>query len=335
MKKITKLKDRRSYNCYSGSVCYLLECNDLVLSEHVSFGLSRGLNFELKLDNKITFFAVRELHCLTEYILKLGVQVIENIEGNYESLLNNLKKEIDKDKPFIVAYDGFYIPFTQIFKTKHEKRICLVIGYDDENIYLSDFVYGAYEFPISNKQFIQAVTEGSGNCENLKWYNVTFPQNLNQLIKESEIKDAILEVSNYFLQNEKMNKTSMIGVSGIREFANKLDVIIKDKKSGDINWTDFSEDIKQLCILLNHYSDFLDYLINEKKITADIKKIQESSKLIREAAKVWKIVCNLFFRMGLTGIVKDTNRIKDNVIKVADLLENAFRVLKYELEDER
>lgn len=56
---------RVSHNCFSGSVCYILEKHGLPLSEHFAFGLSKGYCFEMSFTNEVQFTPVRTLHCLT------------------------------------------------------------------------------------------------------------------------------------------------------------------------------------------------------------------------------------------------------------------------------
>lgn len=113
---ITGDYNRRSYNCYSGNVCYLLERKGFLLSEHMSFGLCAGLGFQFELSDSVKFRAVRELHCLTEYLNGLGLKIKEKQLNGGDDFCHQIKESISNDMPFMFQYDGFYFPFTQIYK---------------------------------------------------------------------------------------------------------------------------------------------------------------------------------------------------------------------------
>lgn len=89
---ITGDYNRRSYNCYSGNVCYLLERKGFLLSEHMSFGLCAGLGFQFELSDSVKFRAVRELHCLTEYLNGLGLKIKEKQLNGGDDFAIKLKK---------------------------------------------------------------------------------------------------------------------------------------------------------------------------------------------------------------------------------------------------
>lgn len=128
---ITGDYNRRSYNCYSGNVCYLLERKGFLLSEHMSFGLCAGLGFQFELSDSVKFRAVRELHCLTEYLNSLGLKIKEKQLNGGDDFCHQIKESISNDMPFMFQYDGFYFPFTQIYKKIHERRIALVTGFNN------------------------------------------------------------------------------------------------------------------------------------------------------------------------------------------------------------
>lgn len=328
---ISNLPERRSYNCYSGNICYLLERRDVVLSEHISFGLSGGLNFAFSITDKISFRAVRELHCLTEYIYGLGVKVIEHEEDTYEDLIMAADNMLTTDMPLMVEYDGYYLPFTQIHHKIHERRIAIIIGKDEENIYLSDFIYGVYKVPVKKELFRQAVDKKQGSCVPFKWYDVAFPEDINSKVTEKTIWNTIQDVCDNFLLSGRSNFNSLTGIEGMRLFASNLEKIydMADKKEITINWMEFSEDIKQAVITLQHYALFLNDISEKQLVTLeqneDMKKCVD---LLKQASDSWRIVCSLFFKLGALKKKDLLERIRLNINKTADLLEENFNILQ-------
>lgn len=328
---ITNLPERRSYNCYSGNICYLLERKNVVLSEHISFGLSGGLNFAFSISDKISFRAVRELHCLTEYIYGLGVKVIEHQEDTYEELIAESKKMLDLDLPFMFEYDGFYLPFTQIYNRTHERRIAIIIGYDEENIYISDFIYGAYKVPVQKKLFEQSVDKKQGSCVDFRWYDVEFPEDINSKVTDKVIWKTIQDVCNNFLSTDRSNFNNNSGIEGMRLFSSNLEQIfdMAEKQELQVDWKDFSEDIKQAVITLQHYALFLNDISEKQLIKINNKEaLKKSVDLIREASDSWRVVCSLFFKLGVLKNRDLLVRIQSNINKTADLLDNSFKTLQ-------
>lgn len=330
MKLITNPDRRKSYNCYSGGICYLLERKGIFLSEHMSFGLSAGLNFMIEVNSKISFYAVRELHCLTNFIESLGVRVIENLIKDPEQTILLIKKSINNDMPLMVEYDGFYFPFTQIYNRKHEKRIGMVVGYDDQNIYFSDFIYGVYEVPLSYEVFNQARSQDLGACVEPKWYDVFFEDDINLKITPELVKSVLIDVSNHFLAKHGSNASMMIGIEGMEIFSYEVGNIVSQQKSKTINvdWIEFSEDLKQIVITLNHYGNFISDISKKNLIYIDVQKANKLTELLNKASDTWRIICNLFFKLGMTG--KDTlsEKISLNIRKSAELLTEAFLIIQ-------
>lgn len=316
---------RRSYNCYSGNVCYLLERKGFLLSEHMSFGLCAGLNFQFEMSDSVKFRAVRELHCLTEYLNDLGMQIEEKQSKGGEDFCCQIKKSLLNDMPFMFQYDGFYFPFTQIYKKTHERRIALVTGFDDNCFYVSDFIYGAYDAEIEINDFLQATDKSKGACVNFTYYDVITEGLKGDAVNERNIWDAIGDVSSHFLQKE--NENVLVGIKGLR---GECDAIIEyqSKTENPIDWTSFSEDIKQAVITLEHYGLFLKEIACKKLVQETyLDKIQVCSKLFLEASDIWQIVCRLFFKLSVNPSSKTLDRIKIDIDKTADAIERAFVML--------
>jgi len=324
MGMITNPSKRKSYNCYSGGICYLLERKGVYLSEHNSFGLSAGLNFEIQAEKNLTFRAVRELHCLTDFVFSLGIKVLECVEDDYISFLNEIKKNIDVDMPIMFDYDGFYFSFTQIFQKKHEKRIALIVGYDEKNLYISDFIYGAYEVPVAYELFEQAVTPAHGACVSSKWYDVSLPENINDKITSELVLKSISETYTYFNGRGLSGENNMIGLEGIEIFSEIIQKFMYSTSENYVDWGEVSEDLKQAVITFRQYGDFIldiSAIILIGTSREDMKQIQ---MLFHEVSTSWQKISHLLFKYSLTSKEKLIPKISKEILGSLSLLEKAF-----------
>lgn len=322
---------RKSYNCYSGGICYLLERKGVLLSEHTSFGLSAGLNFEVHIEESLSFRAVRELHCLTNYISSIGIEVLEYPEHDFVSFVNKTKEIIDTDMPVMAEYDGFFFPFTQIFKKKHEKRIAMVVGYDQDNLYISDFIYGAYEAPISYELFKQAVTPCEGACITPKWYDVSVPEKINERITSELVIKSIEDVYICFLAEGASDAKNMTGLEGIRIFSEIILDLMQPSSRLNVNWATFSEDIKQIVITFSHYGDFIEDMSMKNLINISKDKAEQIKKLFYKASASWRLVSNLMFRYSLTLKEILPPKISVQILASENYLEEAFFMIGKDL----
>ncbi|WP_407384124.1 BtrH N-terminal domain-containing protein [Ruminococcus sp.] len=322
---ITGDYNRRSYNCYSGNVCYLLERKGFLLSEHMSFGMCGGLSFQFELSDSVKFRAVRELHCLTEYLYNLGMKIVEKQSNEFDDFCNQIKISISNDMPFMFHYDGFYFPFTQIYKKTHERRIALVTGFDDLCFFVSDFIYGVYDVEVNLDVFRQATDKFKGACVNYTYYDVLTEELDRNTVNGSNIWNSIGDVSNHFLREESEN--ILVGIKGLREIYSAISACL-ERNENAIDWADFSEDINQAVITLDHYGLFLEEIACKQLVQEKyIEKILTCSKLFMEASDMWQIVTRLFFKLSVNSSEKTIERIKINIDKTADILEQAFTLL--------
>lgn len=329
MKNISNLPQRKSNNCYSGNVCYLLERKGTLLSEHVSFGLSAGLDFSMKVNTGISFRAVRQLHCLTDFIQNLGVRVSENTVPTAKEIFELVRTHINADMPVMIDYDGYYCGFTQIFNQKHERRRGLVVGYSDQEVCFSDFIYSAYSIPISKEKFFQSIDPDLGACVQPTWYDVIFPVNINKKITPELVITSLASVSDYFLDNHESNPTKMIGIQGMKLFAQEIENLIVKKQEHKIqvDWTEFSEDLKQMVITLSHYGNFLIEVSKWGLPWTEPHRIQRAAELFHEASELWRILCSLFFKLGITGKESLKARLKQKVLESTERMEEAFKII--------
>lgn len=336
MKIISNLAQRKSGNCYSGNVCYLLERNGILLSEHVSFGLGAGLNFVLEVNSGLSFRAVRELHCLTEFIQSLGVRVAENTVLTAEALLQLVRSHIDNDMPVMVDYDGYYCVFTQIFNKKHERRRGLIVGYGDEEICFSDFIYSAYGVTITREMFLKAIDPALGACVLPTWYDVSFPEDINQKITPELVRDSLTRVSDYFLAQHGSHTAHMVGIEGMKLFAWEIENLIlkQQERVIKVDWTEFSEDLKQMVITLTHYGNFLLEILSWRLPCLDSEGIQRAAELFHEAGNQWRILCGLFFKLGMTGKESIKVKLKQKVMESSELLEEAFKIIQTSIKND-
>ena len=181
-----------------------------------------------------------------------------------------------------------------------------------------------------------AVDKELGACVDFVYYDVEFPKGINDKVTRQSIWRTINEVIKHFTEESKSDERKMVGVEGLYKFA-AVFVDIKnmvEKKQLQINWLEFSEDINQLIITLEMYSLFLKDIVNKKMVESCMHEtLLHSSELIKSASEKWRIVCGLFFKLGINANEKLEDRIKNNIIKTADALYNAFENIKKEEKD--
>ncbi len=318
---IENIKNYKSYNCFSGSISFLLECKDVHLPEFFSFGLSKGLNFEINRleDNTLSFKAVRSLHCLTDFIYSMGVKVLEHPYEDLTKTNQLLIKTVNSNLPFVFEYDGYYFPFTQIFNQVHEKRIAVVVGYDDEYIYVSDFIYGAYVAPIAKEVFWNGIFSNGAKDVARLWYDVQYPEDINDKIEENLIIDAIIEVTNHFFKEED-GYSGLIGLKKFGEDISELLSYFNNLESKEV-LGEISEDLKQMTMTLGHFGLFLDYIVEKKLIkTPQTINFKVTAQHFQSASQSWRIVCSL--------ILKLTYRYNDNTVeKIANNIGDTYEAL--------
>jgi len=250
--QITPLPRRRSFNCYSGCVTAVLERKGFAYSEPVAVALSGGLNLEFSHDGPLHFRGVRRLHCITEFLEERGLHVTRNVaeeDGSFEAAV---AQNIENDKPTMVEYDGFYMPYTQIHGKKHERRIGLIVGASANSIRITDPIYGVEGYEVSSDLFAQSRSVAAGAAVEPAWYDVEMDEETG--VDPGEVGRAVRETADYMLQASDV--AALLGVQGLRSFASEAAtrlVLVR----GAPQLEEFSEELKQGAILFDHYAEFL------------------------------------------------------------------------------
>lgn len=318
-KKLQVLNSGKSYNCYSGSVCYLLNNMGTILSEATSFGLSGGLGFIVNCDEVISFSCVREKHCLTEYLISLGVRVAELPMNDYVWIKNYIQMSVNKKEPVMLRYDGFYLPFTPIYKSKHDVRIGLITGYGDGYFYMTDFVYEVINYRISEEDFQKAIFSEKCEKDIFEMFIVTTPDNIEQKVTKESVKSASSECVDFFLDSTSSLET-LLGLDGIRRFAEDLENYINRMFHQD-DWDKIFIDLKQASIAIRNYSYFYKEIKKNNLTDFDEITINKIFNYFKEASEQWDYFCNCITVYKLTK----NSRYLEKMKKILNLFEESLK----------
>lgn len=325
-KKIEVLTKGKSYNCYSGSVCYILKNLGTILSEAVSFGLSGGLGFIARYDNKMSFSCVREKHCLTEYLLNLGVRVAELPISDYIWLKNYIQMSINRNEPVMLRYDGFFLTYTPIFKKKHDVRIGLVTGYEDGYYYMTDFVYEVINYKVSENEFIKAIFSKDCNKDTFEVFFVTVPKDIKEKVTRQNVNVAVLECVDFFLNNTSTSDL-LLGLDGIKVFAKNIKYYLGVMFKQD-DWEKLIVDLKQAVVAIKNYSCFFDEIRGTELTNMSDEIINEIIITFKEASEQWDYFCNCAVAYKLTQRDSHVEVIQNTLFSFYKKLKKALLLLK-------
>ena len=325
-KKINVLKSGKSYNCYSGCICYILENFGTIFSEAVSFGLSGGLGFIFSMDEKMGFSCVREKHCLTEYLLGLGIRVAELPITDYVWLQNHIKKSVSCEEPVMLRYDGFYLPYTPIYQKRHDVRIGLVTGYEDGFFYMTDFVYEVINYRVSETNFLNAVFSKECDRKTFETFFVTVPMDIDERVTKEDIKGSIIECTNFFLNSVSTNE-KLLGLDGMEKFIRNIKEYLENMYIQD-NWDELLIDLKQATVAINNYSKF--FLEIKSAGLLDMSKdiVEDISLAFKSASERWNLFCNGAVLYKLTKRNNSLEMIKRTLLEFYSQMNKAFSVLR-------
>lgn len=321
MKLISNSPKRRCHNCYSGNICYLIEREKGMFSEAFVFGISGGLGFELQVsESAFSFRAVRELHCITDYLLKQGIQIKEQLFNSSKQFIKKIKQSVDNDTPAMIEYDGFYFKHTQVFQKAHEKRIALIVGYEENRLLLTDFVYGIYELAIEECDIL--ANDSNDSIIRSCIYRPDFSK--VNIVSKKETREAIQKSVRYFLES-KSSENSYIGIDGMLRFSEDL-LEIKGK---NFFWEELSEDLKQSVFTFQNYGLFLEQIAQDYFDEMDYQKtLLKCSRIFLNSAKEWLFFCRYLLKNSLHE-KSENNKKAATVFKDITLdLQKAFKLLR-------
>ncbi len=325
-KKLEILTKGKSYNCYSGSICYILKNSGTIFSEAVSFGLSGGLGFVVNCGKKISFSCVREKHCLTEFLMRLGVRVAELPITDYIWLTNYIQTSVDRNEPVMLRYDGFFLTYTPIYKKKHDVRIGLVTGYEDGYFYMTDFVYNVINYKISENEFFDAVFSKDCNKELFELFLVAAPKNIEDKVTKRDVTFAVLECVDFFW-NSISTPELLLGLDGLEIFVSNIkDYLERINKQDD--WDKLIVDLKQNTIAIKNYSCFFDEIRGTELTDISDKIIDEIVVTFRDASEQWNYFCNQIVIYKITQRDSTFESIKNTLYIYYQKLKNVFMILK-------
>lgn len=325
-KKINVLKSEKSYNCYSGSICYILENFGTIFSEAVSFGLSGGLGFIFSINENMSFSCVREKHCLTEYLLGLGIRVAELPITDYVWLQNHIQRSVSREEPVMLRYDGYYLPYTPIYQKKHDVRIGLVTGFGDGFFYMTDFVYEVINYRVSEEDFLNAVFSKGCGCKAFETFFVTAPKDIDERVTKEDVKRSIFECADFFL-NSVSTFEKLLGLDGIEKFIQNIEVYLENMYIQD-DWDKLLIDLKQAAIAINNYSKFFHEISSAGLLDMSKDTVEKVSLALKKASEKWNLFCNGAVLYKLTKRNNSLEVIKTALLEFYSQMDKAFSVLR-------
>lgn len=326
-------ENRQSMNCYSGSLCFLLECAGSCMSEAVTFGMSGGYHFEITIGSGVSFRGVKTLHCITDYLSLAGARLKENSFVSLETLQTLQQNEFKAGMPLMIDYDGFYIPFTQIYHKQHEKRICLIVGRDPASFFISDFVYGVSCCAIESRLFLEAVMFSESTGIGGRCYLLDLDPAFAKDGQPSRAVEILQSTLAHFFEDSKpadrVNGFLLTGISGIQEWATYAMRLFKETSADPrYNWMKIAEDLKQFTVTTRFMGQFVDYISQMFPGLSDWCEV--ISKRFALASDQWNISTNILLRAGMTGRFSAHGEFDSAVSSCARQLQEAFEIILQE-----
>ena len=310
---------RKSANCYSGGICYLLEREGVYLSEAVSFILSGGLGWKFTVSPLYLSFVQKE-HCLTEYISSLGVNVHEHTIKSYNDFLQITKSHLIKNKPLMVRYDGFYTAFVPAYNKIHAPRISFITGIDNKGIYITDFIYHVINYFVAHESAQKAMFIANGSCVNANYFSVSYPAYINNTITPTLCEEKLIATINIFEKDffPAMERFAKQPLMTMRRYEGSPDMIQKE----------FIENAKQGVILLEHYAKGIQQLSSSGNL--HISKLQSDriSYLFEQTAKQLDLYFNRFIKCIIKGYMKDEQHMIDIFLECISKWRCAYEAMK-------
>lgn len=325
-RKLKILNNGKSYNCYSGCICYILQSRGTFLSEAVSFGLSGGLGFVFTLGKNMSFSCVREKHCLTEYLLNLGLHVEENPITNYAWIKKHIQTCIDRNEPVMLRYDGYYLPYTPIYKKEHDVRIGLVTGYGENYYYMTDFVYEIINYKVSEDHMKAAIFSNECDRETFEVFFVTTPTNLETKLTKQSVTESILECVDFFLDSVSTSEL-LLGLDGIKKIANHTQEYI-DVMIAQDNWETFIVDLKQAAIAIKNYAFFFKEVRKVGLTDIDNKIIEKVFLAFKRSSEEWNYFCNCITIYKITKKTEYMQKMMSVLYDFNESMSEVFTLLK-------
>lgn len=318
--QISPLPDRRSHNCYSGCVSLVVERLGTPYSEPVALGLSGGLNLELlRLEDGFHFRPVRELHCVTEFLEARGVEVQWWEEASLDGFPLLCATQLARNLPVMIEYDGYFLPFTQIYRQLHERRIGLVVGLDDDTYHLTDPIYGVVAYPVPRDLLDQARTPARGACVKPAWYSVRLAQDADIRFDWETAAAAVRGTASHMLTTGAEDH----GAAGMRNLAGRIEDIMHDLRTRGRTEA-FSEELKQAAIAFSHYAEFLSVAA---ELGPQTQAWQLSAALADEIGRKLKIGAALAWKAGVVSPERQIAKLAPLFAELADNVEAAFSPL--------
>lgn len=305
--------NRKSYNCFSGSICYCLESINSKYKEELFIAMSNGIDFKLDVNN-YKFISLSKEHCLTEFLNDIGLCVSEIIFDNYIEFERYALDSIKSKEPIIFKYDAYFIPFSKEYLHNHKIRIGLIIDYIDNKYFITDKVLEIY-----NKKVDKNIIKKS----------------VNNLAKPSIIKIELQ--SDFYKYIDSYNHFKNISIIKLRLndiYNNKLDSFISDISQiicyEDLSLDqikEFSESLNQYSFILNSYGLYFKFigeiLLNDTSISK--KYYHKLEYKFTELSTIWKIISAIIVKSILSKrfneeIIDEFSKWKKTFKSLLDIL---------------
>lgn len=336
-KEVKLSSEHKSFNCYSGSVCYVLSNQGIVLSEAMGMGLSAGLGFQMTLEPEFQFRCIREEHCLTECLLKMGVCIELFRVSDFQWFLNFIYNNIDKKIPVMIGYDGFYFPFAKSYGKEHESRIGVITGYHEGGVYFTDLVFNVTNYEIPYDRLKSALFNYSDSEELIHFFWITYPPDVGKLVTKEAVKEAMISLTESYC-NEKGDEKLLKGAEGLKTYVNNfLEILFKIV--GVEDWNGVLVDLKQMALVLKLYEQFISETVALLVWPFGNDAAEELKNSFAAASLHWGTMCNAICRYKLTQkkeemVLQPLEKFQVEMDKIFKILILEIAIYKYHLEEQ-
>ena len=307
-------------NCFEDCFATILNYynHDYMLLFNDSWGFL--LNSDFDYNKSIAYsFSTEKIDLIKKTQELFGLSFRRKEEEAFEDSLKNLKQELNKQHPIILFYDGYYLPWDDIYNKRHfYYHSLLAVGYDNNYLYCSD----PYRDQSENKLALEFTPEGYGGFLSFETMDT---KNARDILKDS-LLDILLK------KNSSRENNMFTNMRHFAEIVTKyLDLNKEFEGHKDFYWT--APLVLQLFSIAesrNLFSTYLKYFSEKNNYCVPLALCEDFVLISLK----WSNIVAILVKGIMQEIDSQTiaTKISKKIIKIADyeekLMHDLIEVLK-------
>lgn len=319
------------FNCFIRSIGTVLKSYGY--GDVLDFMLCRNLNFYWGVSDRRILFDCETFPTLMDIEKIDNVKIVHRYYKNGNMALDKIKLDLSKNIPQSVNVDQYYIPGFIYYKKEHNLHNVLLIGIDNNSVFMSDL---GIVREINIIDFINSLSmTGFSLFEyNIPMQKIKYDEDMIKSLIERNVQLGLLEEKLDYIKYEyifsPINEKDFelySGVYGIRKFADDIINIftkIEKEKSKEI----LSKlGTRTYNIVVQRYWHIA-FLESSKKILKNESLLSELIKQLKCIVHDWKVIRNMFHKASVKNQEELLLRIQKRIYRLADTEENFLTYMK-------